>query len=348
MHLHGTVAGLWLVGVGSFLVAVPRLFHAARPQLGLGWESMAARVERLRFAAETVGLVLVAVGSVVLAAVELGPLWFVLGVVAAALLGVWLVAATKLRQLWLTRAEETRDYGANSSIASPAERREVALANATWRTCLRGVFVQTPPWPPALASDAAQIRRARSLISGASARKRSPINRSSTTPPEFYARGHDPSHYLSTHPSPGSTVPRVFGRVEESAGINRHGVGDENALHRRSSESRCPRVMRWRSVRAQRSVDRGRAGGAIEPRNTNSVQGADVLSNIGRQYCWQRFRELLVDPARSENPGTYDELHAREPGDPVIARLVLMMPRPGWFAGWQIDAWRAARGTLRR
>ena len=58
--------------------------------------------------------------------------------------------------------------------------------------------------------------------------------------------------------------------VRESAGINRHGVGDENALHRRRSESRWPRVMRWCPVRAQRSVDRGRVGGAIEPRNTNS------------------------------------------------------------------------------
>ena len=53
-----------------------------------------------------------------------------------------------------------------------------------------------------------------------------------------------------------------------SAGINRHGAGDENALHRRPSESRWPRVMRWRSVRAQRSVGRGRAGGAIGPRNS--------------------------------------------------------------------------------
>ena len=25
-----------------------------------------------------------------------------------------------------------------------------------------------------------------------------------------------------------------------------------------------------------------------------------------------------------------------------------MMPRPGWFAGWQIDGWRAARGTRKR
>ena len=60
------------------------------------------------------------------------------------------------------------------------------------------------------------------------------------------------------------------------------------------------------------------------------------------------IRESLVDPARSEIPGTYDKLHAREPRDLVVARWLLMMLRPGWFAGWQIGAWRVVRGTLRR
>ena len=46
-------------------------------------------------------------------------------------------------------------------------------------------------------------------------------------------------------------------RLSESAGINRHGGGNGNALHRRSSDPRWPRVMRWRPARAQRSVDRG-------------------------------------------------------------------------------------------
>ena len=47
-----------------------------------------------------------------------------------------------------------------------------------------------------------------------------------------------------------------------------------------------------------------RAGWAIEPRN-HLVRGADVVPRGGRPYCWQRYRELLVDPARSENLGTY-------------------------------------------
>jgi hypothetical protein len=42
------------------------------------------------------------------------------------------------------------------------------------------------------------------------------------------------------------------------------------------------------------------------------------------------MRESLVDPARSGNLGTYRDLHAREPGGPMIARL-------GWLG-------RAVRG----
>jgi hypothetical protein len=73
-------------------------------------------------------------------------------------------------------------------------------------------------------------------------------------------------------------------------------------------------------VRAQRSVDRGRVGGVIEPRNLIEVRGADVLPIDGRQHRWRRFREPLADPARSEIPGTRVGLHAREPGDPAVAR----------------------------
>jgi hypothetical protein len=88
----------------------------------------------------------------------------------------------------------------------------------------------------------------------------------------------------------------------ESAGINRHGEGDENALHRRRSESRWPRVMRWRSVRAQRSVDRGRAGWVIEPRNSIEVQGADAFPMCGRQYCWRRYSRVAGGPCAVVDP----------------------------------------------
>jgi len=43
-----------------------------------------------------------------------------------------------------------------------------------------------------------------------------------------------------------------------------------------------------------------RAGRAIEPRN-HGVRGADDVYEIGRPHRQQRFRELVTDPARSEN-----------------------------------------------
>jgi len=103
--------------------------------------------------------------------------------------------------------------------------------------------------------------------------------------------------------------------------------------------------MRWRSVRAQRSVDRGRAGGAIEPRNPNEFRVPTLFSLAEGHAAGGVIVESLADPARSKNPGTHDELHAREPGDLVVARGWLMMPRPGWFAGWQISTSWAVRGT---
>jgi len=47
-----------------------------------------------------------------------------------------------------------------------------------------------------------------------------------------------------------------------------------------------------------------RAGRAMEPRN-HRVRGADVVHENGRPHRQQRFRELLADPARSENHCMY-------------------------------------------
>ena len=90
-------------------------------------------------------------------------------------------------------------------------------------------------------------------------------------------------------------------QLRESAGINRHGEGDENALHRRRSESRWPRVMRWRSVRAQRSVDRGRAGGAIEPRNSNEFR-VPTLSHVRKAMLPAALSRVAGGPCAVGDP----------------------------------------------
>jgi hypothetical protein len=83
-------------------------------------------------------------------------------------------------------------------------------------------------------------------------------------------------------------------------------------------------------------------------RETTLFQGADVVPMAEGETAGGVSGESLVGPARSESPGTYDRLHAREPRDLVVARWLLVMPRPGWFAGWHTRAGRAVRGTPRR
>ena len=68
-----------------------------------------------------------------------------------------------------------------------------------------------------------------------------------------------------------------------------------------------------------------RAGWAIEPRNPWS-RGADVVPKGGRQHRRRRYRESSSDPARSREPGHARKLHAREPGDPVVARAGCRCP----------------------
>src|SRR5437867_1587710 len=57
-------------------------------------------------------------------------------------------------------------------------------------------------------------------------------------------------------------------------------------------------------------------------REMGEVRGADVLWISGRQHRRWRYRELPVDPARSENQGMHEAPHAREPGGPMGAHGV--------------------------
>ena len=76
-----------------------------------------------------------------------------------------------------------------------------------------------------------------------------------------------------------------------------------------------------------------RAGQAIEPRN-HRVRGADVVYENGRQHRQQRYRELLVGPARSETlrmHGTSMRENREVPRSPVgliAGRAAQGRPRP--------------------
>ena len=62
-----------------------------------------------------------------------------------------------------------------------------------------------------------------------------------------------------------------------------------------------------------------RAGRAIEPRN-HLVRGADAVSRGGRPHRRRRYRELPVDPARSENLCMYGVLMRENREVPLLAR----------------------------
>ena len=115
----------------------------------------------------------------------------------------------------------------------------------------------------------------------------------------------------------------------ESAGINRHEERDENARHRRSSDPRWPRVMRWRPARAQRSVDRGTCRPAIEPRN--HCFGVPTSSHEAEGHTAGGVSASRpVDPARSENLCMYGVLMRENREIPLLARPVdRWVGRPG-------------------
>ena len=64
-----------------------------------------------------------------------------------------------------------------------------------------------------------------------------------------------------------------------------------------------------------------RAGRAIEPRN-QGIQGADAVKQAGRQHRWQRYARAARGPCAVGEPLHARNLHAREPGYPMLARPV--------------------------
>ena len=62
-----------------------------------------------------------------------------------------------------------------------------------------------------------------------------------------------------------------------------------------------------------------RAGRDIEPRNM-VFWGADAVGSGGRQHPRQRYARAAEGPCAVVDPGHVRNLHAREPGDPILAR----------------------------
>ncbi len=79
--------------------------------------------------------------------------------------------------------------------------------------------------------------------------------------------------------------------------------------------------MRWRPVRAQRSVGLGCAQAGLLSLEMGHVWGADAVMVRGRRHRWRRYGELSGDLAGSENLGMRVISSCREPGGLTITRL---------------------------
>lgn len=117
------------------------------------------------------------------------------------------------------------------------------------------------------------------------------------------------------------------------AGINRHEGGDERALHRRRSEPRWPRAMWQRSQGRRRSVGEGYVQAGLLSHETNATGVPTPFLQSGRQHRQRRYASRERTPRGRRTPHARN-LHAREPGDPILARC----PQLGR---------RAAQGRLR-
>jgi hypothetical protein len=115
---------------------------------------------------------------------------------------------------------------------------------------------------------------------------------------------------LASHVGPESCVGDPRGRSEALTGGVRAGLLSRET----TSDFRVPTSSPWRKARSLAALCASRwwtlRGQRSQARTTSSMH---------------ENREMSWSPAGC-----------------------LVMPRPGWFAGWQISAGRAARGTLRR
>lgn len=84
------------------------------------------------------------------------------------------------------------------------------------------------------------------------------------------------------------------------------------------------------------ALARGARRRAIELRKALGW-GADAVLTSGRQHRWRRFREPSMDPTESENLCMCaNSLYSRT-GRAHSHPYLLMMPRPLWVAGWDVD-----------
>lgn len=137
--------GLWLIGVGAFLLAAVGL-TAAPLRLHLQFGGLGdRRRDRLAFAGTGVGLIATATGSVLVAVGSAPGVAFAIAAVLALAAISWLLLSWRVRSLWLARRDDAAtELRYNQDLAREAWRLRATVLLARWRWAL---------WHPLTGSD---------------------------------------------------------------------------------------------------------------------------------------------------------------------------------------------------
>lgn len=129
--------GLWLIGVGAFLLATVGLL-AAPLRLHLQFGGLGdGRGDRLAFAGTGLGLIATAAGSVLVAAGSSPALGFVIATGVGLVLSGWLLLSWRVRSLWVARrTEAAMILRNNQDLAREAWRLQAAVLLSRWRWAL--------------------------------------------------------------------------------------------------------------------------------------------------------------------------------------------------------------------
>jgi len=129
--------GLWLVGIGAFLLAIVGL-SAAPLRLHLQFGGLGdRRGDRLAFAGTGLGLIATAAGSVLVAAGSSPALGFAIATVMGLAVIGWLLLAWRVHILWLARRDDAAaKLRHNQDLVREVWRLEAAALLARWRWAL--------------------------------------------------------------------------------------------------------------------------------------------------------------------------------------------------------------------
>ena len=119
--------------------------------------------------------------------------------------------------------------------------------------------------------------------------------------------------------------------------------GDASSLHRSVSDTRWPRAASAAREGSGEASDRGRAGWDL----SREISGSGCRRPSDRRKATPpaALSRVVGGPRAVEEPGHALKSPCSRTGRPCGRPCPSMMPRPGWFAGWQIGVVAGREGN---